>query len=62
MINNVFNEDLLARCREPQFKGQHMEMALLPEIINKEEGYGNKHDQWIAETGLPHAKEVIQDY
>ena len=26
------------------------------------EGYGDKHDQWIAETGLPHAKETIEDY
>jgi len=25
-------------------------------------GYGDEHDQWIAETGLPHAKEVIEDY
>ena len=25
-------------------------------------GYRNKHDQWIAETGLPHAKGVIEDY
>ena len=25
-------------------------------------GYGNEHDQWIAETGLPHAKGVIEDY
>jgi len=25
-------------------------------------GYGNEHDQWIAETGLPHAKEAIEDY
>ena len=24
--------------------------------------YGNEHDQWIAEMGLPHAKEVIEDY
>ena len=24
--------------------------------------YGDKHDQWIAETGLPHAKEAIEDY
>ena len=24
--------------------------------------YGDEHDQWIAETGLPHAKEVIGDY
>jgi len=38
-IHNIFNKDLLTRCRRPQFKGQHMEMALLPEIINKEEEY-----------------------
>ena len=25
-------------------------------------GYGNKHDQWIAESGLPHAKQVKGDY
>ena len=25
-------------------------------------GYGDKHDQWIAESGLPHAKQVIEDY
>jgi len=25
-------------------------------------GYGDEHDQWIAETGLPHAREAIEDY
>jgi len=25
-------------------------------------GYRDEHDQWIAETGLPHAKEAIEDY
>jgi len=25
-------------------------------------GYGDEHDQWIVETGLPHAKEMIEDY
>jgi len=25
-------------------------------------GYGNEHDQWIAEMGLPHGKEMIEDY
>ena len=24
--------------------------------------YGDKHNQWIAETGLPHTKEAIKDY
>jgi len=25
-------------------------------------GYGDEHDQWIVEKGLPHTKEVIEDY
>ena len=25
-------------------------------------GYGDQHNQWIVETGLPHAKEAIEDY
>ena len=24
--------------------------------------YGNKHNQWIAESGLPHARQAIEDY
>jgi len=86
MIHNVFNEDLLTRCRESHYKGQHMELAPSPMIINEEEeyeveevwkhrkhgremqylvywkGYGDEHNQWIAETGLPYAKEAIEDY
>jgi len=86
MIHNVFNEDLLTRCVEPKFQGQHKDLAPPPVIINEEEeyeveevqkhrtrgqrtqylvhwkGYGNEHDQWIAESGLPHAKQVIEDY
>ena len=25
-------------------------------------GYRDKHDQWIVESGLPHAKDTIEDY
>ena len=25
-------------------------------------GYGDEHNQWITETGLPHTKEAIEDY
>jgi len=39
MIHNVFNEDLLTRNREPQFKGQHMEPVLPFTIINEKEEY-----------------------
>ena len=86
MIHNMFNKDLLTKCKELQFKEQHMEPAPPPIIINEEEeykveevqkhrkwgketqylihwkGYGDEHDQWIAESGLPYAKGVIEDY
>jgi len=39
MIYNVFNEDLLTRCMELKFKGQHEELASPPTIINEEEEY-----------------------
>ena len=39
MIHNVFDEDLLTRYKEPQFKEQHMELVSLPIIINEEEEY-----------------------
>ena len=39
MIHNVFNEDLLAQCKEPQYKGQHVDPAPLPDIINEKEEY-----------------------
>jgi len=85
-IHNIFNEDLLTRCVEPKFKGQHKEPTPPPTIINEEEeyeveevrkhrkrgwetqylvhwkGYGDEHDQWIAETGLSHAKQAVEDY
>ena len=25
-------------------------------------GYRDEHDQWIAESGLPHARQAIEDY
>ena len=39
IIHNIFNEDLLTRCMEPKFKGQHMEPAPPPTIINEEKEY-----------------------
>ena len=39
IVHDVFNEDLLTRCKKPQFKGQHMKPAPSPTIINKEEKY-----------------------
>ena len=39
MIYDVFNEDLLTWCKEPQYKGQHVELVPLPDIINEKEEY-----------------------
>jgi len=39
IVHNVFNEDLLTQCKEPQYKGQHVDPAPLPDIINEEEEY-----------------------
>ena len=44
-IHNVFNEDLLIRCNEPQFKGQQMEPVPPLTIINKKEEYEVKEVQ-----------------
>ena len=66
-IHNVFNEDLLTRCNEPQFKGQHMKPALLPTIINKEEEYKveevRKHrKQGRGTQYLVHWKGYVNEY
>ena len=39
MIHNVFNKDLLTKCRALQFKEQYMDLVPLPTIINKEKEY-----------------------
>lgn len=38
-IHNMFNKNLLTQYRKPWFKEQYMEMAPLPDIINKKEEY-----------------------
>jgi len=35
MIHNMSNKDLLTRCREYYFPGQHMELVPLPDIIKE---------------------------
>ena len=39
VIYNMFNEDLLTLCKEPQFKKQHMDSPSPPDIFNEEEEY-----------------------
>jgi len=47
----VFNEGLLTRCKEPQFKGQHIELAPPPIIINEKEEYKVKEVQKYRKQG-----------
>ena len=55
MIHNIFNKNLLTRCNEPQFKGQHVEPVLLLIMrkknikLKKYRSTGNKvekHNTW----------------
>ncbi len=45
MIHNMFNENLLTRCRELHYKGQYIELAPPPMIINEDEKYKVKEVQ-----------------
>jgi len=38
-IHDVFNEDLLTRCKKAEFASQHKDPAPPPDIINEEEEY-----------------------
>ena len=50
MIYNVFNEDLLTWCKEPQYKSQYVELVPPSMIINEEKEYKvekvRKHRKW----------------
>ena len=41
---------------------KHMKYGRETQYLVHWKGYGDEHDQWIAEMGLPYAKEVIEDY
>ena len=67
MIHDMFNEDLLTRCKEPHYKGQHMELAPPPDIINEEEEYEveeiRKHQKKRRGTQyLVHWKGYVNEY
>jgi len=51
MIHNMFNKDLLTQYREPQFKGQHIDLVPSLNIINKEEEYKVKEIQNYRKQG-----------
>ena len=49
VIHNIFNEDLLTWCVEPNFKEQYKEPASLPMIINKKEKYKSGSTENVGE-------------
>jgi len=55
----IINEEKEYEVKEVQkHRKQDREMQYLVHW----KGYGDKHNQWIMESGLPHGKEVIEDY
>ena len=56
---NIINEEKKYKAKEVQnYRKQGCDMQFL--VHWKE--YRNKYNQWISETGLSHAREVIEDY
>ena len=41
---------------------KHRKQERGTQYLIHQKGYGNKYNQWIAESELPHAKDVIKDY
>ena len=41
---------------------KHWKQGQGTQFLVHQKGYRGEHDQWIVETGLPHAKEAIEDY
>ena len=55
-IINEEEEYKVNKIRKHQKKGRRTQYLVYWK------GYGNEHDQWIAESELPHTKGVIEDY
>jgi len=55
-IINKEEEYEVEKIRKHKKKGQRTQYLV------HWKGYGNEHDQWIVETGLPYAKKIIEDY
>jgi len=55
----IINEEEEYEVEEVQkHRTQRQEMQYLVHW----KGYGDEHDQWIVESGLPHARQAIEDY
>jgi len=47
--------------KEEEFR-KHRKWGRKTQYLIHWKEYRDEHNQWIRETGLPHAKEVIEDY
>ena len=56
VIINEEEEYKVEEVRRHRTQGQSMQYLV------HWKGYGDEHDQWIAASGLPHAKKAIEDY
>ena len=48
-------------CKVKKVK-KHRKQGIETQYLVHWKGYGDKHNQQIAEMGLPHAREAIEDY
>jgi len=56
MIINEEEEYEIEKVRKHRKRGREVQYLV------HWKNYGDEHDQWIAEMGLPHAREAIKDY
>ena len=56
LLPEIINEDKVEEVRK------HRKQGHSTQLLVHQKGYENEHDQWIAKTELPHAKEAIEDY
>jgi len=55
----IINEEKEYEIEEVQ---KHRTQGQRTQYLVHWKGYGDEHDQWIAESELPHAKQMIEDY
>jgi len=58
-LPDIINKEEKYKVKEVQ---NHRKWECSTQFLVYWKGYENKHDQWILEIWLPHAKEAIEDY
>jgi len=58
-LQTIINEEEKYEVEEVR---KHRKCGRRTQYLVHCKGYRDEHNQWIAETGLPRAKEAIEDY